>query len=74
MKFSIFPLQLRRTGELVPSAMHPHGHPLWVPSRLRTMSTQFMRLIEGTDMQIQRCMRGASMVRLRKDLYYCQML
>lgn len=43
--------------------MHPHGqpHPFWVPNRLRTLS-QFVRVIEGTDMQIQRCMRGASMV------------
>lgn len=54
-------LQLRRTGEYVPSAIHPIPHPIYPNNRLRTFS-QFVRVIEETDMQLQRSMRGATRV------------
>lgn len=55
-------LQLRRTGEYVPSTIHhPIPHPIYPNNRLRTFS-QFVRVIEETDMQLQRSMRGATRV------------
>lgn len=59
----LFVLQLRRTGEYVPSAIHP-PHPIYPNNRLRTFS-QFVRVIEETDMQLQRSMRGATRVSIR---------
>lgn len=53
--------QLRRTGEYVPSAIHPFPVPSYPNNRLRTFS-QFVRVIEETDMQLQRSMRGATRV------------
>lgn len=53
-------LQLRRPSEYVPSAIHP-THPIYPNNRLRTFS-QFVRVIEETDMQLQRSMRGATRV------------
>lgn len=58
--FCVF--QLRRTGEFVPSTIHhPIPHPIYPSNRLRTFS-QFVRVIEETDMQLQRSMRGATRV------------
>lgn len=44
----------------MPSAIHP-SHPIFPNNRLRTFS-QFVRVIEETDMQLQRSMRGATRV------------
>lgn len=52
--------QLRRPSEYVQSAIHP-AHPIYPSNRLRTFS-QFVRVIEETDMQLQRSMRGATRV------------
>lgn len=51
--------QLRRSGEFVP-AIHP-SHPIYANNRLRQFS-QFVRVIEESDIQLQRCMRGATRV------------
>ena len=52
---------MRRSGEYVPSAIHPISHPIYANNRLRTFS-QFVRVIEESDMQMQRSMRGATRV------------
>lgn len=45
----------------MPSAIH-QSHPMYANNRLRQFS-QFVRVIEESDIQLQRCMRGASRVR-----------
>lgn len=62
MVFVLLIFQLRRTGEY--PHIHPMPHPIFANNRLRTFGQfgQFVRVIEETDVQLQRSMRGATRV------------
>lgn len=58
--FTFIAQQLRRSGEYVPAAIH-QPHSIYANNRLRQFS-QFVRVIEESDIQLPRCMRGATRV------------